>query len=135
MVTRRQATAWAGLALVLGLSSLFLMLLQVSPYLPDGTVNMPAVALFVLCLALFVFGVSSLAALWLHRRWPALAGAARAKSTPRAAIALRQGVLMAMAVALLAILAVLQELDVFLVLITFGLMGLLEAYVQSRASR
>jgi membrane protein implicated in regulation of membrane protease activity len=151
MVTRRQATAWAFLALALGASSLFFMLLQVSPFLPDGAVNIPAVALFVLALTVLVFGLSSLVALGLHRRWPGLAGNPNnpqakgkgnqgknnrnKKQEPPAGAALRQGMWMAGAAAILAVLALMQELDIILVLITFGLVGLLEAYVQSRTTR
>jgi hypothetical protein len=141
MVTRRQAAAWAGLALVLGLSTIFYMLIQVSPLLPDGTLNAPAVVLFVLCLTVLIFGMASLAALWLHRRWPVLAGARSQKSArkaadapPPAAVALRQGGLLALAVATLAVLAILQELDVAFIFVAFGVAGLVEAYIQSRAT-
>lgn len=134
MITRRQATAWAGLALVLGMTALFFMLIQVSPFLSDGSLNVPAVALFVLAVAMGVFGLSSLVALWLHGRWPALAGLApRKKKALPGSPALRQGVWIALVVVVLAVLAVIQELDIILVLVAFGLVGLLEAYVQSRS--
>lgn len=135
MVTRRQATAWAVLALALGSSSLFFMLSQVSPFLTDGSINAPAVALFVLCIAMFIFGAGSLVALWLHGRWPTLAGATPRQKRLPGNPALRQGMWVALAGVIFAVLALTQELDIILVLIVFGLVGLLEAYVQSRAAR
>jgi uncharacterized membrane protein YidH (DUF202 family) len=134
MVTRRQATAWAVLASALGLSGLVFMLLQVSPYLVDGSINTPAVALFLLCLTVLLFGLVSLGALWLHLRWPALAGVYGKKKKPPASAALRQGLLIALALATVALLIVFRELDIILVLITFGLVGLIEAYVQSKSN-
>lgn len=108
------------------------MILQVSPFLSDGSINAPAVALFILCLGLLVFGVASLAALWLHRRWPGLAGIYARNKKPQAGTALRQGVLVAIGVAVVTTLTVIQQLDIILVLVTVGLLGLLEAYVQNR---
>ncbi|MEX1021171.1 MAG: hypothetical protein WDZ49_16040 [Litorilinea sp.] len=135
MITRRQALAWAGLALALGASSLFFMIVQVSPFLADGTMNTPAVALFVLAFAVLMFGLGSLIALWIHRRWPSLTGVSPKQKTVPGNAALRQGFWVACAATIVAVLALMQELDIILVLITFGLMGLMEAYAQSRASR
>ncbi len=59
-------------------------------------------------------------------------GVRRRRTRPAPGVALRQGMLLAVAVLTLALLAFFQFLDVVFVLVTFLLVGLLEAFLQSR---
>ncbi|GIV75922.1 hypothetical protein FKZ61_001250 [Litorilinea aerophila] len=130
--SRLAAVAWAALALMVGGSLLAYLLGSVPPTLADNRLNIPAVTLFFLGLFLLSGGLASLIALALHSRWPTLAGVRSRRARPAPGVALRQGVLLAVAVLALALLAFFQFLDVVFVLVTFLLVGLLEAFLQSR---
>ncbi len=130
-MTRAQVLGWSLFLIIVGSSVLTYLLRNVPPTLPSGQWNLPIVALFVAALALLSGGIGMLGALALHRRWPVLGGAARrAQSKPEAA--LRQGVLLGGALTAIALFALLRTLDITFILVTFLLIGLVEAYLQSR---
>ncbi len=66
--------------------------------------------------------------LMLHRRWPALAGAPSGKPEPF--VAIRQGLLVGATAGVLAVLGLLQMLDIAFILVTILVAGLIEAYMQ-----
>lgn len=87
-------------------------------------------------LFLLTAGAGVLAALLLHRRWPALAGKQRSRrsrtKTPPVEPAIRQGILFGLAIVTLAALAVVDVLDIAFFIVTFLVAGLIEAYAQTR---
>lgn len=119
-------TAAAG-ALILGY-----LLWAVPPTYPDGQLNMAALILFLFGLLALVFGLGSLVALALHRRWPALAGIRDRRRKPQPWVALRQGVLLALAVGVMLVLTLLDTLDIAFALVTLVLAGLIEGFFQNR---
>ncbi len=132
IMTRGQAIGLAG-ATVLGGSALIVYLLRsVSPLLADGQLNMAALALFFGGLLIVVGGIGSLIALALHNRWPFLAGVRSRRVKPDPAVAIRQGALLALGVAVLGLLALWHVLDIAFILVALVLVGLLEAFLQSR---
>jgi MFS family permease len=132
MKTRGQVMGLAAGATVVGALALSYLLWAVPPTLPTGEANSPALILFLLGMLLLVFGVGALVALALHRRWPELAGVhdLRRRADPR--IAVRQGLLLALAVGIMLVLTLLRMLDVAFALVTLVLAGLLEGFFQSR---
>lgn len=122
------------MATLAGAALLIYLLTAVPPYLPDGEVNRAALILFLVGLLLFVGGLGSLIALALHKQWPALAGAANRRSKPGAGVALRQGALLAVSVAVMVVLAYMHFLDIAFVFVTVVLAGLVEAIFRSRSA-
>ena len=133
MITRRQVVVWSSVAMLAGGALTAYLLLSVSPALPEGQPNYPAILLFFAAVMAFVAGLGALVALALHRRWPALAGAGREPRDQAApSVALRQGLFLAVAAGVTLLLAFLQVLDIAFVLVTVVLLGLLEAFLQNR---
>lgn len=133
-MSRGRAGAWAGMAALSGAAVLIYLLTTVPPYLPDGQTNSPALILFLVGLLLFVGGLGSLIALALHKQWPALAGARSRRAKPSAGVALRQGTLLAVTVAVMVVLAYTHFLDIAFVFIAVVLAGLVEAVFRSRSA-
>ena len=114
-----------------GLALLGYLLLSVPPTDSNGALDVPAVVLFFIGLGLAGAGFGTLVAAILQRQWPALAGGA-ADQGPAWGVALRQGVLFAAALLALAGLALFQQLDFAFVAVTLVMVGLVEAFIQSR---
>lgn len=125
----------AALAAVVGMLLLFYVLWAVPPWLPSGQTNNAAVILFLLGLLALVFGLGSLVALALHRRWPALAGVRDARRRPDPWVAVRQGTLLALAIGVMLLLTLMRMLDIAFALVTLVLAGLIEGFFQNRRPR
>jgi hypothetical protein len=124
---------WATLAALGGGALLAYLAWAVPPRSADGAANVAALAAAFVALLALAGGLGTVAALALHRRWPALAGAERgARRTARPSTALRQGVLAGVAVAALAALSALEMLDPAFAIATLLLLGLIEAFCQSQ---
>jgi hypothetical protein len=132
---RRQVMSMAALAAAVGMALLAYLLWAVPPTLPDGQVNNAALLLFLLGLLALVFGLGSLAALALHRRWPGLAGVRDPRRRPDPWVAARQGLLLALAVDTMLLLSLFQMLDAAFALVTLVLAGLIEGFFQNRRPR
>jgi ABC-type branched-subunit amino acid transport system permease subunit len=132
---RRQVMSVATLAAVSGSLLLFYVLAAVSPWLPDGQINNAGLLLFLLGLLALVFGLGSLVALALHRRWPGLAGVRDPRRRADPWVAARQGVLLALAVGVMLLLTLMRMLDIAFALVTLVLAGLIEGFFQNRRSR
>lgn len=122
------------LGLLSGGALLVYVLRNLSPYSEGERLNPVALLLFVAGVFLIVSSGGVLAALALHRRWPALAGRkTRQRRQPlTAGPALRQGILTGLTAVTLIALAMVQVLDVAVLIVTLLVAGLIEAYVQSR---
>jgi hypothetical protein len=118
-----------------GMLLLFSVLASMPPLLPNGEQNNAAVVLFFLGLLALVFGLGSLVALAIHRRWPALAGVRDPRRRPDPWVAARQGVLLALAVGVMLLLTLMDRLDVAFALVTLVLAGLIEGFFQNRRPR
>lgn len=132
---RRQVMSLATLAAAVGILLLLYLLWAVPPLLDDGRTNNAALALFILGLLALVFGLSSLVALALHRRWPALAGVRDRRRRADPWVAARQGTLLALAVGVMLLLTLLGMLDIAFALVTLVLAGLIEGFFQNRRPR
>lgn len=102
----------------------------ISPLQADGAPDLPVVAAFLAALTVLIGALVTLVTLAVHARWPALGGAVRGAANP--AVAVRQGMLVAVACAICLILALLGSLDVAFVLVIVLLIGLVETYIQVR---
>lgn len=122
------------LGLLTGGALLVYTLRNLSPYSEGDRLNPAALLLFLTGVFLVISSVGALAALGLHRRWPALAGRkTRQRRQPfHAGPALRQGILVGLTAVMLLALAIMQVLDVAVLIVTLLVAGLIEAYVQSR---
>ena len=129
----RRGLFWfiTGLMLVTGLALLGYLLFSIPPTDENGALDVPSVVLFFIGLGLAATGFGSLVAAILHSQWPALAGAPAGSGSARVA-ALRQGILFSIAVLIMAGLALFQQLDFAFVAVTLVMVGLVEAFVQSR---
>jgi hypothetical protein len=133
MMTSTQVRFLATLLALVGGGILAYLLWQVPPRQSNGQLDLPALALFFGGLWMLTTGLVSLLADRLHRRWPALAGHLGVDPRFRTAgAALRQGALLALALCLVAAFAFLRILDIIFVLVILLLVGLVEAYFQSR---
>jgi hypothetical protein len=132
---RRQVMSLATLAAGAGILLLLYVLWTVPPWLPDGQINLLAVILVFLGLLSLVFGIGSLVALALHRRWPALAGVRDRRRRADPWVAARQGTLLALAVGVMLLLTRLQMMDIAFALVTLVLAGLIEGFFQNRRPR
>ncbi len=128
-MTRTQVTRWSIIAGLLGAVLTGYILWGISPFLASGALNLPAFGLLLAALATVAGAVSSLLALQIHARWPSLAGARR-HADP--AVAVRQGLWVAIFVLILALLSFLRVLDVVFILVALLLIGFVEAFIQSR---
>ena len=122
----------ATIAAIVGALLLAYLLWAVPPTFTDGQINSAALILFLTGLLALVFGFGSLVALAVHRRWPALAGVRDKRRRPEPWVALRQGTLLALAVAVMLALTLLRMLDIAFALVTLVLAGLLEGFFQNR---
>ena len=132
---RRQVMTLATLTTVVGALLLVYLFWAVPPWLPNGDTSNAALLLLFLGLLTLVFGLGSLVALALHRRWPALAGVRDARRRADPWVATRQGVLLAIAVGVMLLLTLLRMLDVAFALVTLVLAGLIEGFFQNRRPR
>jgi hypothetical protein len=132
---RRQVMSVAALATVVGSLLLFYVLWAVPPWLPGGETNNAALLLLFLGLLTLVFGLGSLVALALHRRWPSLAGIRDPRRRADPWVATRQGLLLALAVGVMLVLTLMRMLDVAFALVTLVLAGLIEGFFQNRRPR
>lgn len=131
-MTRAQAALWASIATLCGAGALYYLLTTVPPQSSGGLLNVPAVLGFFGGAVLLLGGAGTMIALPLHERWPMLAGVARRSlSAPPAEAALRQGLLFALAVCTLLLLAMFDLFDPAFVIAVLMLTGLLEAFWQS----
>jgi hypothetical protein len=133
-MTRTQALSWSIFLIILGGGVVTYLLREVPPTLPDGQKNLPLIALFITAMAVLASGLGALGALALHKRWPALGGA-RPYAQAKPEIALRQGVLLGIILTAIALFALVRTLDATFVLVTFLLIGLVEAYLQNRQAK
>ena len=133
-MSRTLVIGWSLILALAGGVTLGYLLYAVPPRQADGAFNWPVVALFWLAIVLIAAGIGSLCAVILQRRWPRVGGARR--YTPaQPEIALRQGVLFAVALGAIVLLAFFHILDVVFVLVIGLLVGLLEVYLQNRRPR
>ena len=133
-MTRAQVLAWSIFLILSGGGVLGYLVQVVPPTLPTGQWNLPMIALFITALAFLNSGIGAVGALLLHRRWPAMAGARRRK-LPHPETALRQGILLSAAITAITLFALLRTLDITFILVTFLLIGLVEAYLQNRQTK
>lgn len=126
----RQAVGWAVVAILVGIGSLVYLVTNVPPRTATGQLDGPIVSLFFLALFVALTGFGSFFALSLHRRWPNLAGVRRGEASP--AVAFRQGAIFAVTIGVIALLAMLQMLDLAFLLVTIIVAALVEAFLQSR---
>lgn len=129
-MTQRRLIAWSVIVAMAGGGLFGYLLTSVPPREPGGQLDAPVVFLFVGTLVMLMGGLATLVASMLHRRWPLLAGAVRPPTDP--VVALRQGIIVAGAVATLLLLALVDMLDLAFVLVTVILAGLIEVFLQSR---
>lgn len=133
-MTRTQAVAWSLFFTLAGGGLVGFLLINLSPWQPDGGLNTPLVALFLAALLFAATGLGAVVALLLHRRFPVLGGGGR-YSAPQPQFALRQGFLFACVLVANALLAFWGLFDVIFLLATPLLAGLVEAYLQQRPMR
>jgi len=135
-MTRTRVLLLATLGLLAGGALVVYVLTNVPPT-TDGQALDP-IALVLGFAGVFLVAASGgvLVALFLHRRWPALAGKPGARrgrpKTPPVEPAVRQGILFGLAVVTLVALAMVDVLDVAFFIVTFLVAGLIEAYAQTR---
>jgi hypothetical protein len=132
---RRQVMSVATLSALAGLGLLLYLLWAVPPTFDSGQSNNAAVLLFLMGIFALVFGLGSLVALAIHRRWPGLAGVRDPRRRPDPWVAARQGTLLALAVVVMLLLTLLRMLDVAFALVTLVLAGLIEGFFQNRRPR
>lgn len=130
MITRTQVLSRAAIATVLSILLLTFLLLRVSPYQPNASLDRASIALLLAGLFVFVAGVGTLLALILHQRWPGLAGYADDELLPL--VAVRQGILLGLAAVVIALLAIMQLLDIVFIAFALLVAGLFEAFLQTR---
>lgn len=125
----------ATIAAIAGMALLGYILWAVPPTHPSGQINNAAVLLFLLGMLASVFGLGTLVALALHRRWPALAGVRDPRRRADPWVAARQGVLLALAVGVMLVLTLTRMLDLAFAMVTLVLAGLIEGFFQNRRAR
>lgn len=132
-MTRTSALIWATFAAILGGAGLIYLLTTVSPWLEPNVLNLPAVVGFFGATFLLLSGIASVAALALHERMPVLAGITRRQpgAVPAPEVAIRQGVLLALALCASLLLSMLGLLDPAFALVAVLIAMLVEAIWQS----
>lgn len=132
-MSRTSALVWATFAAILGGGALIYLLTTVSPWLPDGAQNLPAIVGFFGAVFLLLSGIASVAALALHERLPILAGVSRRQpgAVPAPEVAIRQGVLLSLALCASLLLSMLGLLDPAFALVAILIAALVEAIWQS----
>jgi hypothetical protein len=118
-----------------GVAGLGYVVFGLSPYEEAGELSAWALLTFFASLFVLTAALGSLAALVLHKRWPALGGQRfrpRWEENPPVEAALRQGILLGLVVATLTALSILRILDITFALVTMLLATLIEAFAQTR---
>lgn len=131
-MTRTQAVGLSGGAALAGGGLLGFLVFTVSPLLPNNEPNTAALMMALICAMSLVGGLGALLALGLHKRWPGLAGVTDRRTAPAPGVAIRQGALLALGAGFILVLRYLQMLDAAFFLVTFLILMLFEAFVQSR---
>lgn len=131
-MTRAQAIGLSGGAVLVGGGLLAFLVFTVPPQMPGGEPNTAALVMALISVMILAGGIGALAAMVLHNRWPGLGGGGR-HTRPVPGAAIRQGALLALGVGIIMALAYFQMLDAAFFIVTFLLIGLFEAFVQSRA--
>lgn len=101
-----------------------------SPLTANGQPNVLSLMIFFAALLSLSSSIGMLLAHQLHRRWPTLSGGTYHDSFPLAAV--RQGILLAVAVTLNVLLILLQLFDITFVVVILLLVGLTEAFIQQK---
>lgn len=132
-MSRSSALVWATFAAIIGGGGLIYLLTTISPWLADGAQNLPAVVGFFGACFLLLAGIASVIALALHERIPLLAGITRRQpgAVPAPEVAIRQGVLLSLALCVSLFLSMLGLLDPAFALVAILIAALLEAIWQS----
>ena len=119
-MSRRRVGSIGLIAALVGAVLLVYVLRTVPPYNADARLSAMALLFFFTAVFLTMTGVGTLAALLLHRRWPALAGRvnprSRRKDSPSEA-AVRQGILFGLVAAVIIALSMLRVLDVAVLIV------------------
>ncbi len=135
-MTRTRVLLLATLGLLAGGALVVYVLTNVPPTTDGQALDPTALVLGFAGVFLVAASGGVLVALFLHRRWPALAGKPTVRrgrpKTPPVEPALRQGILFGLAVVTLVALAMVDVLDVAFFIVTFLVAGLIEAYAQTR---
>jgi len=129
---RKQVALWSWVIVLITVAILIYLLTTTSPYLSDNELNSLAVFSFILSLAFCSGAVGTLFCLLLHRRWPGLSGQQNPVGLPDARAAVRQGLLFALGVNAIALLALFRILDIAFVMVAIVLIGLLEISLQGQ---
>jgi hypothetical protein len=132
-MSRSSALVWATFAAIIGGGGLIYLLTTISPWHADGTQNLPAIVGFFGATFLLLAGIASVAALALHERVPLLAGITPRQpgAMPAPEVAIRQGVLLSVALCTSLLLSMLGLLDPAFALVAILIAALLEAIWQS----
>jgi len=132
-MSRSSALVWATFAAIMGGGGLIYLLTSISPWLADGAQNIPAIVGFFGASFLLLAGIASVIALALHERIPLLAGVTRKQpgAVPAPEVAIRQGVLLSLALCVSLLLSMLGLLDPAFALVAILIAALLEAIWQS----
>jgi hypothetical protein len=134
-MSRRRTGAFALVVALTGATLLVYVLRAAPPYDVEERLSPIALLLFFSAVFLSIAGVGTLAALLLHRRWPALAGSVSTRSRRKGAplgAAIRQGILFGLTTVVIIALSMLRVLDAAVLIVTLVVAGLIEAYAQSR---
>lgn len=109
------------------------LLMTTSPWRSANELNLPAITGFFGATFLLLAGLGSIAALALHERAPILAGITRRQPGARPApeVAIRQGVLLAVALCVALLLSMFHLLDPAFALVAVLIAALVEAIWQS----
>lgn len=131
MITRSQVFTSAAIAAALSIFLLVYLLQRVSPYQTNTDLDKTSIALFLMGIFVFATSIGIVIALVIHQRWPSLAGST--KYAPAPLIAVRQGILLAVAIIAIALLALMQILDIVFIAFVVLVVGLFEAFLQNRS--
>jgi len=129
-MTRKQVALWSWGIVFVASGLLGYLLATTPPLLPNGELNSLAVFCFILSMTFFSGAVGSLFCLLLHRRWPSLSGQQNYLGQPNARSAVRQGLLFALGINAIVLLALFKILDIVFVMVAIVLIGLLEIFLQ-----
>lgn len=131
MITRTQVFSRAAIAASLSFCLLLYLLLSIAPYQANAELNKAMVALFMLGIFVLATSIGCIVFLQLHTRWPGLAG--ESEYEPNPLIAVRQGILFGSAILIIALLALMQLLDIVFIAFALLVAGLIEAFLQNRS--
>ena len=132
-MTRAQVVGLSVGGALVGGGLLVYLVTTVPPRMSDGVPNAAALVLALVSGMVLVWGLGTMLALALHRRWPGLAGRSGQLYMAQPEVAMRQGALLAVGLGFIAVLAYLQMLDAPFFIVTILMLILFEAFVQSRS--